>query len=155
MTQLGKACLKWKVSKCKFFAKEFDYLGHVLTQEGITPYQKKIEAILKIEVPKTVKQLHRFIGMVNYYCDMYPRRSELIRGLTKIAGSKKKFTWGPEQQQSFEAIKQVIAQDTMLMFPDFTKPFEIHTDASLTQLGCVIAQEGKPLAFFSNQVYYP
>jgi hypothetical protein len=68
-----------------------DYLGHVITQEGITPCQKKIEAILKIAVPRTVKQLGRFIGMVNYYHDMYPKRSELIRGLTKIAGSKKKF----------------------------------------------------------------
>jgi hypothetical protein len=150
LTRLGKAGLKCKMSKCKFFAKEFDYLGHVITQEGITPCQKKIEAILKIEVPRTVKQLRRFIGMVNYYRDMYPKRSELIRGLTKIAGSKKKFTWGPEQQQSFEAVKRVIAQDTMLRFPDFTKPFEIHTDASHTQLGGVISQEGKPLAFFSR-----
>jgi hypothetical protein len=150
LTRLGKAGLKCKMSKCKFFAKEFDYLGHVITQEGITPCQKKIEAILKIEVPRTVKQLCRFIGMVNYYRDMYPKRSELIRGLTKIAGSKKKFTWGPEQQQSFEAVKRVIAQDTMLRFPDFTKPFETHTDASHTQLGGVISQEGKPLAFFSR-----
>jgi hypothetical protein len=67
LTRLGKAGLKCKMSKCKFFAKEFDYLGHVITQEGITPCQKKIEAILKIEVPRTVKQLCRFIGMVNYY----------------------------------------------------------------------------------------
>jgi hypothetical protein len=78
LTRLGKAGLKCKMSKCKFFAKEFDYLGHVITQEGITPCQKKIEAILKIEVPRTVKQLCRFIGMVNYYRDMYPKRSELI-----------------------------------------------------------------------------
>ena len=92
LTHLGKAGLKCKMRKCKFFAKEFDYLGHVITQEGITPCQKKIEAILKIEVPRTVNQLCRFIGMVSYYCDMYLRRSELIRGLTKIAGSKKKFT---------------------------------------------------------------
>jgi hypothetical protein len=97
-----------------------------------------------------VKQLCRFIGIVNYYCDVYPKRSELIRGLTKIAGSKKKFTWGPEQQQSFEAVKRVIAPDTMLTFPDFTKPFEIHTDASHTQLGGIISQEGKPLALFSR-----
>jgi hypothetical protein len=104
LTQLGKAGLKCKMSKCKFFAKEFDYLGYVITQEeGITPCQKKIEAICKIEFPRKVKQLHRYIGMVNYFCDMYPKCSELIRGLTKIAGSKKKFTWGPEQQQSFDA----------------------------------------------------
>ena len=54
--------------------------------------------------------------------------------------------------KGFDKIKQIMSQEVLLAYPDFTKPFEIHTDASHTQLGAVIAQEGQPIAFYSRKL---
>jgi hypothetical protein len=60
--------------------------------------------------------------------------------------------WSPEQQNAFQTMKKIMARETILAYPDFTKPFEIHTDASKTQLGACISQEGRPIAFYSRKL---
>ena len=60
--------------------------------------------------------------------------------------------WGLEQQRAFEEAQCAVLADVMLQFPDFGKPFDVHTDASDTQLGSVISQEGKPIAFYSRKL---
>ena len=65
---------------------------------------------------------------------------------------KVKFNWGKVQQQAFDKLKQAISKETILQYPDFSKPFEIHTDASDKQLGAVIAQNNKPIAFYSRRL---
>jgi hypothetical protein len=63
-----------------------------------------------------------------------------------------KYKWGPEQQKAFDEIKQKVSQETLLAFPDFEKEFHVYTDSSNNQLGAVIMQEGKPLAFYSRKI---
>ena len=101
---------------------------------------------------KTVQQLCSFLGMVNYYRDMWRRRSHILAPLTKLTRKNEKYIWGPEQQRAFEEAKRAVSADVMLRFPDFGKPFDVHTDASDTQLGSVISQEGKPIAFYSRKL---
>ena len=72
--------------KCKWAVKETDFLGHWLTPEGIKPWKQKIDAILKMDQPKTITQLQAFLGRVTYYCNMYPRHSHLSAPLTKLTG---------------------------------------------------------------------
>ena len=67
-----------------------------------------MEAILKIKAPTTRKELHHFIGIVNYYRDMWFRRSELLAPLTSLTSNKVKFEWLPTHQQAFDKIKKVI-----------------------------------------------
>jgi hypothetical protein len=98
--------------------------------------------------------------MVNYYKDMWRHRSHLLAPLTDLTSNKdgtvgKKrgpIKWETVHQEAFDKIKQVIIDDVMLSFPDFNKPFEIHTDASDFQLGAVIMQERKPVAFYSRKL---
>src|SRR5210317_529644 len=90
--------------------------------------------------------------MVNYYRDMWPKRSYLLAPLSALTSSKTKWNWTEECQQSFEQMKELIARETLLRYPDFNKPFEIHTDASQVQLGACISQEGKPIAFYSRKL---
>ncbi len=82
-----------------------EYLGYWISHKGIQPQPQKVEAIQKIQPPKTKRQLRRFLGMVNYYRDMWRRRSHTLMPLTQMSSDKAKFKWGPEQQKAFEEIK--------------------------------------------------
>ena len=82
--RLQEAGLKINVKKSFFGRSELEYLGFWITREGIMPVPKKVNAILAIKPPTTRKELRRFIGMVNFYRDMWSRRSELLAPLTSL-----------------------------------------------------------------------
>ena len=107
---------------------------------------------MKIKEPKTRKELRSFIGVVNYYRDMWIRRSHILAPLARLTSKTSKWEWGEKQAIVFKLAKRVIARETMLAYPDFSQQFEIHTDASHYQLGAVISQNGKPIAFFSQKL---
>jgi hypothetical protein len=90
--------------------------------------------------------------MVNYYRDMWPQRSHLLAPLSSLTSAKAKWNWTSECQNAFEDMKILITKETLLTYPNFKKPFEIHTDASKVQLGIAacISQEGRPVAFYSR-----
>jgi hypothetical protein len=72
---------------------------------------------------------------------------------TKTNNTKKKpWQWDPIHQQAFDKVKVAIAKEVVLAYPDFSKPFEIYTDAPSTQLGAVIAQDNRPIAFFYRKL---
>jgi hypothetical protein len=98
---------------------------------------------------KTQKEVRRFVGLVNFYRDLYPRRAEVLAPLTSLCGKNTKFEWRKEHQEAFSKMKNVFEKETMLTYLDFTQPFIVHTDASSKQIGGVISQNGKPLGFFS------
>ena len=152
LDRLEKANFRARVNKCMFASQETEYLGYYLTRQGIIPQPKKVEAILRLVAPTSKRQLRRFLGMVNYYRDMWQKRSHILAPLTKLCSPKSKFIWEKEQQEAFEHIKKVISREVMLSFPDFSKEFHIYTDASDYQLGGVIMQEDKPLAFYSRKL---
>ena len=152
LTRLQQAGLKINAVKSFFARTNLEYLGYNISREGLRPNQKKVEAILQLEAPKTRKQLRRFIGMVNYYRDMWPQRSHLLAPLSSLTSAKVKWKWTTEHQESFDKMKALMAKETLVTFPDFSKEFEIHTDASKLQLGACISQEGKPVAFYSRKL---
>ena len=83
---MQEAGLKINADKSKFFALETEYLGYVITREGIKPQANKVQAILAITEPKNVKELRRFLGMIQYYRDIWAKRSELLAPLTDLVG---------------------------------------------------------------------
>jgi hypothetical protein len=120
----------------------------------------KVESIKNLLAPKTVKQVRSFLGMVNYYKDMWRHGSHLLAPQTDLTSNKDgtvgkqrgPIKWEKVHQEAFDKIKQAITNDVILSFPDFDKPFEIHTDASDFQLGAVIMQERRPVAFYSRKL---
>jgi len=72
--------------------------------------------------------------------------------LTSLLSTTKKFVWGEREQKAFNTIKKHVSKSTLLTYPDFNKPFEIHTDASDTQLGAIISQDKKPIAFYLKKL---
>ena len=106
--------------------------------------------------------------MVQYYRDLWPKRSEMLAPLTNLVaecgvtkstkqkGTKKRsWYWDETHQQAFDMVKQSLARDVMLAYPDYSKTFVIYTDASTVQLGGVITQENRPLAFFCRKLSSP
>jgi hypothetical protein len=165
LTRLRDARPKVNVAQSLFCAREIEYLGYILTREGIKPQSKKVQAILVLNPPNNVKELRHFLGMVQYYRDMWARRSEMLAPLTDLVGEhgemkttrmkktkKKPWRWDPIHQQAFDSAKAAIAKETVLAYPDFLELFEIYTDASSTQSGAVITQDNRPIAFFSRKL---
>jgi hypothetical protein len=130
LTRLSEAGLKINAVKSFFGRTNLEYLGYNISREGMRPSQKKVGAIPQIKPPTTRKQLRHFIGMVNYYRDMWPLRSHLLAPLSSLTSSRVKWKWTTEHQKSFDKMKALIAKETLPTFPDFSKEFEIHTDAS-------------------------
>ncbi|OWY95960.1 LOW QUALITY PROTEIN: hypothetical protein PHMEG_00033895 [Phytophthora megakarya] len=89
--------------------------------------------------------------MVNYYKDMWRGRSEALAALTALTSSKRPYQWTVVEQRTFEQVKEMVAKQVLLQYPDYNLPFEVYTDASAHQLGGVIMQEAKPLAFWSKK----
>ena len=81
---------------------------------------------------------------------MRVRRSDILAPLTKLCSKKATFVWGESQQKAFNDMKKILSQETLLAYPNFDEPFTTHTDASHTQLGAVISQKNKPIAFHSG-----
>lgn len=152
LTRLENAGLKVNGLKSFFGRKEFEYLGYILTPNGVKPVQKKVQGMLDIAPPKNIKQLRSFLGMVNYYRDMWMRRSHILAPLNALNKKGVKWHWGDEHQRAFDNIKRVMAKETLLHYPDFNKSFEIHTDASHYQIGAVITQDNKPVAFYTRKL---
>ena len=107
----------------------------------------KVKAMMNIAKPTNRKELRSFIGIVNYYRDVWFRRSHILAPLAALTSKNVKWEWGEKQKKAFAMAKRIIAKEAMLAFPDFSKPFTMHVDASHYQLGGVISQDGKTNSF--------
>jgi len=152
LRRLSAAGIQVNPDKCYWYQTAVTYLGFYITREGIKLQQEKIQGILNMKQPKTQKDVRRFLGMVNFYCDLYPKRAKILAPLTDLCGHKTNFVWSDIHEQAFQCMKQLMAQDTMITYPQFDKPFLIHTDASDKQIGGVVMQDNRPLGFFSKKL---
>jgi hypothetical protein len=165
ITRLHDVRLKVNAAKSSFCAHDIEYLGYILTRKRIEPQSKKVQAILALNPPNNVKELKHFLAMIQYYRDMQARCSEMLAPLTDLVGEcgetkttrinktkEKPWRWDRIHQQAFDNVKAAIAKETVLAYLDFLKPFEIYTDASSTQLGAMITQDNRPIAFFNRKL---
>ena len=153
MTRLQENGFSVNLRKCEWAVQETDFLGYWLTPTGLKPWRKKINAILHLQRPRTVKDLRSFIGAVTYYRTMFPKRAHILAPLTAPTSQKSgNVAWSAECQQAFDTIKAILSSDVLLRYPDHNKPFHVYTDASDLQLGAVIIQDKRPVAFYSRKL---
>ena len=143
--------------KCVLGETSIEFLGHLCDAHGIKPLPCKVEAIRKVKPPTTIKELQRFLGMINYYRRFIKSAAHHLYHLFEALGSKpKRLLWSADMQASFDAIKEALASATMLHHPDPALPLSLTTDASDVAIGAVVEQRGpkgwEPLAFFSKKL---
>ena len=96
-----------------------EYLGFLVTLDDVKPINKKIEVIKNIVPPSPQKVVRNFIGVINYYHDMWPRQSHMLEPLTKLTPITRKFKCKKVKVDVFEKIKQILTRDNLLTYPDF------------------------------------
>ena len=119
-----------ELSKCHFFSKEIQYLGHILSTKGIHPLPSKKQAIQKMHPPKIPKQVHAFLGLVIYYRKFIKSFAKITKPLTLLTRQQVKFEWTPEHQEAFMKLKDSIIQTPILGYPNPSKRYIVYTDAS-------------------------
>ena len=143
--------------KCVLGKSKIEFLGHEVDSQGIRPLKEKVEAILAVKAPTSIKELQRFHGMVNYYRKFVRAAAHHMCHLFEaLAGKPKRLDWNDKLQYSFDSIKHALANSTLLHHPDPSLPLAVTTDASDVAIGGVIEQRGpegwEPLAFFSKKL---
>lgn len=160
--RLAEYDIKIKPTKCALGLSTIDFLGHTISDKGITPCSKKVEAIQSFPTPHSLKQLQRFVGMINYYHRFLPWLSDALRPLHKLIAehgskkNKKTFEWSEECDKAVRQVKSDLVHATILSHPKTDAQYSLTTDASNYAVGAVLQQhyQGKcqPLAFFSKLI---
>ncbi|GJP56065.1 hypothetical protein CLOM_g15129 [Closterium sp. NIES-68] len=145
-----------KGSKCEFLKQELEFLGHVISTEGIQIDPKKLRAIQKWTPPRHLQQLQSFLGFVNYVPRFIPNMARLNVPLTNLLQKGNFYERGGKQQAAFEALNNILMSPPVLRITDPDRPFEVITDASDIAIGVVLMQDFgnglQPIAYESRKM---
>ena len=145
--KLRSAKLSIKMSKCNFFSKEIQYLGHILSAIGIRPLPSKMSAIQHMQPPSTPKQVWAFLGLVGYYRKFIKGFAKIAKPLTMLTWQQVKFEWTPVHHTAFLHLKEAIIQAPILCYPDPDKKYIVYTDASDNACRAQLSQEHDGMEF--------
>ena len=154
---LLKAGFKLNPGKCTVAATTINFLGFTISQQGVTPDMNKVAAIVDTPAPRTVRQVRRFLGATNFFRRHIPGYAAIAAPLYLLLKKDQPWVWGDEQQEAFQTLKTLLASEPILQQPDFSKQFELHTDASQVAIGAALLQQddqGVPhaVAFYSRKL---
>lgn len=103
-------------AKSEFMKPEIHYLGYVITDKGIKPNPKKVEAIKKLKPPSTVKEIQQTLGLLTYYRKFVPEFSKLSKPLSQLLKKNIEFKWTTECQLSFEKLIEILTSELLLKY---------------------------------------
>ncbi|GJW37330.1 putative reverse transcriptase domain-containing protein [Tanacetum coccineum] len=149
---LRKEKLYAKFSKCEFWIRIVQFLGHLIDSQGLHVDPAKIEAVKNWTSPTTPTEVRQFLGLAGYYRRFIEGFSKIAKPLTKLTQKNKNYTWGEEQESAFQLLKQKLCEAPILALPEGNDNFVIYCDASLQGLGAVLMQREKVIAYASRQL---
>jgi hypothetical protein len=151
---------KWKLyaaaKKYVWMKPSVEFLGHVVSADGVQVMQKKIKAIIEWPELTNRKEVKSFLGLAGYYRRFVKDFSSITAPLTELTKEKTPWRWGKEEREAFVTLKQVMSQTPLLIHPDLDLPFTVTTDASGYAVGAVLSQDvghgQQPVAYFSHKM---
>lgn len=155
LTRLRKVNLKLNPEKCDFLKKEMQFLGHVISPQGIRPDPEKIAVVQNYPIPQNADESKRFVAFTNYYRKFIPKFAELSLPLNKLSRKNASFKWTTECQKSFDSLKNALISPPILQYPNFDDKnvFILQTDASGYAIGSVLCNsDNRPIAFASRNL---
>ena len=157
LRRLDEAGLKLNNDKCEFFNQSVVYLGHKIDRDGLHPTDDKVRAIRDAPSPTNVKELRSWLGLLNYYGRFLRNLSTTLAPLHVLLRKETKWCWGNEQASAFEAAKQLLQSDSLLVHFDPDKPLLLACDASPYGVGAVLSHQmedgsERPIAFASRSL---
>lgn len=162
--RLAQFGLRLNIDKCEFGKTNLTFLGHYIDAQGIQPVKEKVSAIQKMVTPKTVKELRRYLGMLNFYRRFIPHAAETLIPLYDLLVHHSKMrkntplAWSSWAEMAFRDAKQALAGAALLAYPAPGAEISLAADASDVAIGAVLQQkdpvtgEQQPLGFFSKRL---
>jgi hypothetical protein len=138
-----QAGMTFRLSKCRFFFGQLEYLGHELSARGIRPGQAKTIAIRDYPQPTNVHEVRQFIGLTSYFRKFIRGFATLAKPLTTLTKQNVPFVWGAEEEKSFQALVQRLTERPVLALYNPGAITELHTDASMYGIGGILLQVQK------------
>lgn len=141
LSRLQSSGLKLNPSKCCFARDQVQFLGHVVSKNGIQPDPKNVKSVQDWPIPRTVTEVRAFLGLCSYYRKFIKNFAHHSVPLHALTEKKALFHWTSQCQDAFTYLKHALSNPPVVTFPDFTLPFSLHTDASGSAIGAVLAQK--------------
>lgn len=153
---LRRANLTINVEKSKFVMKSIRYLGHIVGNGEIKADPSRVQAISDFPVPRTVRQVRRFLGMTGWYSRYISSYAAVAAPITDTLKKSDRFTWTAEAQNAFVHLKNCLSTAPVLTHADYSTHFYIQCDASMNGVGGVLFQiqngEEHPIAYMSKKL---
>jgi len=146
-----------KPEKCKWRVREVEFLGVVIGPEGIKMEKEKVKGVLKWPTLKCVKDIQKFLGLVNYYCRFIEGFAMVARPLHDLVKKDKKWEWTEREEKVFKELKERFTKELVLAAPDIDKKMRMEVDALDYAMGDVLSMEcedglWRPVAFLSKSL---
>ncbi|GJP40902.1 hypothetical protein CLOM_g566 [Closterium sp. NIES-68] len=146
-----------KLSKSEFALEKVQFLGHMVSAQGVHVDPKKIKAVRTWETPENVKELQQFLGFANYYNRFVPRYAKIAAPLTNLLKKDTPYKWEPKHQEGVEQLKRALTSAPVLILPDPERDYVIEADASNQAVGAVLMQDQgnglQPIAYLSKKLH--
>jgi len=156
LERFDRANLQLQPGKCVFAQPQVQYLGYIVSRDGIRASPDKTKAVRNFPVPKNVREVRSFLGLTSFYRRLVPKFAHMAKPMSELLRKDAPFVWLERQQTAFEKLKQILCSEQVLAYPNFDSQFILTTDASKVAVAAILyqVQDGveRPISFASRQM---
>ena len=132
-----------KPAKCTLFWEEVQFLGHLVSREGVRADPANVKRVATWPTPTTKREVHQFLGFASYYRHFIKDFAGIAKPLHRLTEEGGTFLWTDECERAFEKLRHLLTTTPLLAYPDFNRPFILNTDASAVGIGAILTTQDR------------